>query len=556
MSEQNQVRIPTDHPIATIGGLQVRIEPTFLDLLRPLNDAERRNLKAALKADGRCVSDLIAAVFRSEPTTVPVLIDGHHRTQLVAEIRAEGGLIEEPTVFIKEFDTRFDAINYVANLQGGRRNWEPQDRIRFILEKTDYVQRLKAEALRRKRSGKRQVEAQKSQGRVDVQIALQANVSPTTVKQVRKVLESKNSAIIEQLFTPDPKQRIAIAEAAKRVGSARKAASIRARTLRLQSVSLPPLPKRSLLDQIICADVIDGLRTIRADSIQLTVTSPPYAVHGVKYDDGAAGERDWYDGNYASYLEWMRRVWAEVYRVTQPNGKIVLNIDAGNERDAAQQPTHGMVHNVYADISVIMREIGWVFRGEHCWFKQNSNGSRPNWGSYALCSNPRIRRNHEYLLVFQKGNGSLIGDRSLCDLTQAEFEQFTMSHWYVKAEQGLDPSHRDFHPCPFPHEIVYRSAKLYSYVGSTILDPFVGCGTTAYVAKALNRRFVGIDRSPLYCETAKRAPKTLDGRKTPERLASIKRFKVADDERADGYGKMEVDSLKARKRKAKLRQRA
>ena len=554
MNQQRLVRNESDFQIVAVGGLQLRVDPTFLDLLRPLNDVERRNLKAAMKADGRCVSDLIAAVFRDQPMTVPVLIDGHHRTQLVAEIRAEGGLIEEPNVFIKEFDTRFDAINYVARLQGGRRNWEPQDRIRFILEKTDYVQRLKAEALRRKRSGKRQVEAQKSQGRVDVQIALQANVSPTTVKQVRKVLESKNYAVIEQLFSPDPRQRIAISEAAKRVGSARKAASIQARTARLEKVVLPPLPKRSPLDQIVCADVIEGLRTIKSDSIQLTVTSPPYAVHGVSYD-GAGGGDDWYNGDYASYLLWMKRVWAEVFRVTQPNGKIVLNTDAGNERDAAQQPTHGMVHNVYADISVIMRDVGWVFRGEHCWFKQNSNGSRPNWGSYAMCSNPRIRRNHEYLLVFQKGNGSLIGDRDLCDLTQDEFEQFTMSHWYVKAEQGLDPSHRDFHPCPFPHELVYRCVKLYSYVGSTILDPFVGSGSTAFVAKALNRRFIGIDQSPLYCETAKRSLKTLDGLTTPERIAAIKRFRIADGDRADGHGKMHVDSQRARQRRLSRRSR-
>lgn len=554
MSEPSLAQRVSADQLVQVGGLAVRIDPAFLDLLRPLDDAERRNLKAALKADGRCVSDLIAAVFHTEPLALPVLIDGHHRTQLVAEIRAEGGLIEEPTVFIKEFDTRFDAINYVASLQGGRRNWEPQDRIRFILEKTDYVQRLKAEALRRQQSGKRQVEAQKSQGRVDVQIALHANVSPTTVKQVRKVLESKNEAVIEQLFSPDPKQRIAIAEAAKRVGSASKAASIQARTARLEKVVLPPLPKRSPLNQIVCADVMEGLRTIKSDSIQLTVTSPPYAVHGVSYD-GADGGFDWYDGDYASYLVWMKRVWAEVYRVTQPNGKIVLNIDAGNERDAAQQPSHGMVHNVYADLSVIMREIGWVFRGEHCWFKQNSNGSRPNWGSYAMCSNPRIRRNHEYLLVFQKGNGSLIGDRDLCDLTQAEFEQFTISHWYVKAEQGLDPSHRDFHPCPFPQELVYRCVKLYSYVGSTILDPFVGSGSTAFVAKALNRRFVGIDQSPLYCETAKRSLKTLDGLTTPERIAAIKRFRIADGDRADGHGKMHVDSQRARQRRLSRRSR-
>ena len=271
--------------------------------------------------------------------------------------------------------------------------------------------------------------------------------------------------------------------------------------------------------------------------------------------DGFIGAKDWYEGNYGKYLTWLKKVWVEVYRVTQAEGRIVINIDASNERDADQQHQHGIVHNVYADISQMMREIGWVFRGEHCWYKQNSVGSRPNWGSYAMCSNPRIRRNHEYLLVFQKGNESLIGDRNLCDLTQEEFEQFTISHWYIKPEQGLDVSHRDYHPVPFPQELVYRCTKLYSYVGATILDPFVGCGTTAFVAKALNRRFIGIDQSPLYCDSAIRWVKTLDGMENAQRLAALKRFKVADGERADGQGRMQVDSIRARARRAARRSR-
>ena len=539
--------------IVVIGGMKIRIDPAFRELLRPLNAGERSELKSTLLSDGRCVSDLIAAVIRDE-RGLPILIDGHHRAELVAEIRAGGGVFEEPSVFIKEFDTRFHAINYVASLQNGRRNWEAQDRIRFILEKTDWVEQLRKEAAARQRSGIK-VGTEQSQGRVDVQIAARANTSPTTVKQVRKVLESHNTEIIGQLFHADPKRRMAIAEAAMRVGSAKKATSLKARAERLKSTRLPPLPKRSTLNKIICADVLEGLKTIESGVVQLTVTSPPYAVHGVPYDGFIGEGKDWYDGDYRRYLDWMRHVWSEVYRVTQSEGRIVINIDASNERDAARQNEVGIVHNVYADLSHIMREIGWVFRGEHCFYKQNTVGSRPCWGSYAMCSNPRIRRNHEYLLVFQKGIGSLLGDRALCDLTQDEFEQFTISHWYIKPEQGLPPSHTDFHPVPYPQELVYRCAKSYSYVGSTVLDPVVGSGTTAFVAKALNRRYIGIDQSPLYCASARRWLKTLDGMTTREKLAAIKRFKVVEGEREDGYGRMQVDSIRARARKVIKRSR-
>lgn len=528
--------------IANIGGTRIRIDATFKELLRPLNPKEREQLKDVLRADGRCVSDLIAAIIRDEPG-LPILIDGHHRRELVAEIRAEGGTVEEPTVFLKEFDTRFDAINYVAGLQGGRRNWEPQDRIRFILEKTDFVQHLKADAAARKRSGKRQVGTAKSPGRVAYKIAELADTSPTTVKQVSKVLESKNALIIGQLFHADPKQRIAIAEAAKLIGSANKAAAVQARSERLKMVKLPRLPKGSVLDKIICADVLEGLKLIRSKSVQLTITSPPYAVHDIGYDNHD------YDGDYLRYLDWFEEIATELFRVTQDNGRVVLNIDASNERNAESQRTVGIVHNVYADMSNLMHQAGWLFRGDHAWFKQSSTGTRPAWGSYARCSNPRIRRNHEYLLVFQRGNGSLKGDEKLCDLTQDEFEQFTLSHWYIKPEQALPPSHPDHHPVPFPQEIPYRCAKLYSFVGSTLLDPFVGSGTTAFVAKALNRRFIGIDKSPLYCASAEKQLKTLDGLSNREKAAAIKRFKVAEGERIDGCGRMQVDSIRARARR-------
>lgn len=528
--------------VRTVGGTRVRIDPSFRELLRPLGPHERGHLKELLRTDGRCVSDLIAAVIRDEPG-LPILIDGHHRLELVAEVRAEGGTVEEPTVFLKEFASRFEAADYVARLQGGRRNWEAQDRIRFIVEKLDFVRRLKADAVKRQRSGRRRAGTEVSQGRVAYQLAALANTSPTTVKQVMKVLESGNSGVIAKLFDPDPKRRIAIAEAAQLVASAQKAESIRARMDRLSTWVLAPLRAGSLLDTIICADALEGLRLLPEQSVQLTVTSPPYAVHGVEYDNHE------YDGDYSRYLDWLKRVLAEVYRVTVNGGRIVLNLDASNERDAQRQRANGIVHNVYADVGQRMSEIGWLFRGDHCLYKQSSVGTRPAWGSYARCSDPRIRRNHEYLLVFQKGNGPLTGDPTLCDLTQDEFERFTLSHWYIKPQRTFDPSHPDYHPVPFPEELVYRCAKLYSYVGSTTLDPFVGSGTTAFVAKALKRRYIGIDKSPLYCASAERRLKALDALGSRQWVHAIRRFGVGENERSDGYGQMGEDSIRARAKK-------
>jgi site-specific DNA-methyltransferase (adenine-specific) len=113
------------------------------------------------------------------------------------------------------------------------------------------------------------------------------------------------------------------------------------------------------------------------------------------------------------------------------------------------------------------------------------------------------------------------GDENMIDITEEEFKRFTMSHWYIPPANRLNPKDPDFHPAAFPEMLVYAIIRLYCFKGMTVLDPFNGSGTTCYVARALGRRYIGIDNGPNYVVTARKRIATLDGLRPVEMLKKL-----------------------------------
>ena len=265
--------------------------------------------------------------------------------------------------------------------------------------------------------------------------------------------------------------------------------------------SQPPPLKRSgdkLVDQIVHADVLDALAKVRPNSVALAFTSPPYPLYSVSYGNFT------YAGNYPKHLAWLQTVWTAVTRTLKDGGRLVLNVDStGNREHEANDGD--VIHPVYAEIVNQMRAIGLKFYGEVCWFKQRTAGRKPGWGTYCSCRSPRIRRNHEYVLIFCKGSAFLAGDPKLCDLTPDEFQNWTISHWYLQPERRKPNGH----PTPFPESLAERVVRLLTYVGDTVLDPFCGSGTVPFVAKKFGRRFIGIDNDDSYVTSARQRLSTL-----------------------------------------------
>lgn len=245
------------------------------------------------------------------------------------------------------------------------------------------------------------------------------------------------------------------------------------------------------MESIIHTDVLDGLKRLPDDSIHLIVTSPPFNV-GIEYKNHTDTMP------HDQYLAWMKEVWIECYRVLVHGGRICINIDATMNLEEDGLPER--VHPLHVDFTNQLRDIGYIYRGEICWTKQNAPGKDTAWGSYCLCSNPHIRRNSEYIVVASKGSLGLEGDNMMCDMTKEEFHEWTLSEWKMTPE-----TKQKGHPVPYPRELVRRCVKLFSYVGNTVLDPFNGSGTTTTTAYEHGRNVIGLDNSAEYCKIARTA---------------------------------------------------
>ncbi len=221
------------------------------------------------------------------------------------------------------------------------------------------------------------------------------------------------------------------------------------------------------------------MHELATNSVHLMVTSPPYNV-GKDYDN---------DLGQDEYLQLLRSVWEEVFRVLVPGGRACINI-----ANIGRKPYIPL----NAKISGQMNDIGFLMRGEIIWDKSASSGSSCAWGSWRSPSNPVLRDAHEYILVFSKDRFDRPSRNGDATISRDDFLESTRSIWRFPAESAR----RVKHPAPFPVELPRRLIELYTFSDDLVLDPFMGSGSAAVAAVRSGRRYVGYDTSPDYVEAA------------------------------------------------------
>jgi site-specific DNA-methyltransferase (adenine-specific) len=235
-----------------------------------------------------------------------------------------------------------------------------------------------------------------------------------------------------------------------------------------------PIPEE-LLDRIFCKSS-EKMEELPDNSVHLMVTSPPYNV-GKEYDR---------DVNLEEYLEFLGRVWREVYRVLVPGGRACVNI--ANLGRKPYIPLH-------AYIIQGMLEIGFLMRGEIIWNKGSSASPSTAWGSWCSAANPTLRDVHEYILIFSKGIFVRKNpDKRKATISKEKFLELTKSVWTFPAISAKKVGH----PAPFPVELPNRLIQLYTFDGEVVLDPFMGSGQTAIAAIQANRHYVGYETDQTY----------------------------------------------------------
>ena len=254
-------------------------------------------------------------------------------------------------------------------------------------------------------------------------------------------------------------------------------------------------------NELLLGDCEEVLKGLPADSVDLIFTSPPYADQ----------RRRTYGGIRPNdYVDWFMPKADEFFRVLKPTGTFVLNIK--------ERVVDGERHTYVMELVLEMRRRHWLWTEEFIWHKKNSypgkwpNRFRDNWER--LIQFNKQRNFHMYQEQVMVPVGEWAKDR-LANLSETDkirdesrvgsgFGK-NISNWVGRdmvypnnvlhmATESSNKSHSAVFPVGLPAWFI----KLFTRPGDTVLDPFIGSGSTAVAALRLGRHYIGIDTNPDY----------------------------------------------------------
>ncbi len=223
------------------------------------------------------------------------------------------------------------------------------------------------------------------------------------------------------------------------------------------------------------------------ESIHLVVTSPPYWC----IKDYAHPAQLGHDQEYEEYLEGLGKVISECHRVLHPGCRAAVNI--GDQYLRASEHGRYRVQPIPADIIGLARRMGFDFMGNIIWRKistTRTTGGGVWMGSTYYPRDGHVTYEHEYIILLRKR-----GDWPRPTPEQKEKSRLTKqqrSEWF-RGVWEIPPERQDAHQAMFPVELPRRLIKMYSFHGETVLDPFLGSGTTALAAETEGRKCVGYE---------------------------------------------------------------
>ena len=222
-------------------------------------------------------------------------------------------------------------------------------------------------------------------------------------------------------------------------------------------------------------------------SVHLVVTSPPYW----QLKDYGADNQIGFNDSYENYINNLNLVWKECYRVLYDGCRLCINI--GDQFARAVYYGRYKVIPIREEIIKFCESIGFDYMGAIIWKKittSNTTGGGVQMGSYPYPRNGILKLDYEFILIFKK-----LGDAPKPTKEQKERSKMTADEWntYFAGHWNFAGIRQNGHIAMFPEELPTRLIKMFSFVGETVLDPFLGSGTTSLAAKNTDRNSIGFE---------------------------------------------------------------
>ena len=257
----------------------------------------------------------------------------------------------------------------------------------------------------------------------------------------------------------------------------------------------------------LLGDCRERLKDIPDESIDLIVTSPPYADRRKHTYGGVAPDE---------YVEWFLPISAELRRVLKPTGTFILNIK--------ERVVKGERHTYVLELILAMREQGWLWTEEFVWHKKNSypgkwpNRFRDAWERLLQFNKQRKFHMYQEAVMIPVGDWAQKRLRNLSPTDKIRDNSRVgsgfgkrVANWVGREKVyptnvlhlATETRNRN-HSAVFPEALPEFFINLFTQPGDWVLDPFMGSGTTLRVAYRLRRNAIGIDIMPEYYEQVKR----------------------------------------------------
>lgn len=219
-------------------------------------------------------------------------------------------------------------------------------------------------------------------------------------------------------------------------------------------------------------------------SVELVVTSPPYW----QLKDYGHPEQIGFGGEYEDYVNDLNRVWLECERALKPGCRMAINV--GDQFARAIVYGRYKVVSIQSEIIRFCETIGLDYMGTIIWQKMtntNTTGGATIMGSFPYPRNGIVKLDYEHIILLRKAGKAAMGDKAAASLSIDDWNEYFSGHWNFRGER------QHSHLAPFPVELPHRLIRMFTFPGETVLDPFMGSGTTAVAAHRLDRNSIGYE---------------------------------------------------------------